>query len=480
MKLRYKFFLAFLLAGLGIVALLAGGMHYFASRNFADYVTNEALERLDDVRERLANEYRVHHGWRRLAVDPRLWEALLRSPLRRYGLPPLPSPPPPMNPEASEGPPPQGALPPPPPLMPLLRNLVLFDAEKRFVAGRAGTPGNAVLRAITVDGTTVGWLGMYPPEHLTDPLQAGFLYRQTRTLAAIGVSIVAVSALLALLLSRHLVGPIRRVAEGARAMASRRFDVSIDVRTSDEIGELAADFNRMARTLERYEYMRRQWIADLSHELRTPLAILRGEIEAVLDGVRDVRREAFESIHAEVMLLAKIVDDLHAITIYESEALAASNQPVAILRIAADVLRAFASRFADAAIDVQDDLDRGGDLTVQGDPDRLTQVFSNIYENALRYTDAPGLFRIRHAEESRTLLLTFEDSAPGVPERALPLLFDRLYRVDPSRSRRQGGSGLGLAISKAIIEGMGGTIAAATSPLGGLRIEITLPLERTN
>jgi two-component system sensor histidine kinase BaeS len=104
------------------------------------------------------------------------------------------------------------------------------------------------------------------------------------------------------------------------------------------------------------------------------------------------------------------------------------------------------------------------------------QLFSNLLENTLRYTDSPGKLKIFHRCEPLMLLLMFEDSGPGVPEASLERIFDRLYRVDPSRSRAKGGSGLGLAICKNIAETHGGTIRAANTPSGGLRIEIMLPL----
>jgi two-component system sensor histidine kinase BaeS len=106
----------------------------------------------------------------------------------------------------------------------------------------------------------------------------------------------------------------------------------------------------------------------------------------------------------------------------------------------------------------------------------LKQVFSNIFENALRYADKPGRLTVHQHQTADRLVISFEDSGPGVPGDALPSLFERLYRAEPSRSRKTGGSGLGLAICKTIIEGHQGEITAANSDGGGLRIEISLPV----
>ena len=111
-----------------------------------------------------------------------------------------------------------------------------------------------------------------------------------------------------------------------------------------------------------------------------------------------------------------------------------------------------------------------------GDADRLQQLFSNLLENTLRYADSPGTLQIWQKHTENRWILFFEDSGPGVPAEALERVFDRLYRVDKSRSRMQGGSGLGLSICKSIVNALGGEIRAVNAASGGLRIEIELPL----
>jgi two-component system sensor histidine kinase BaeS len=287
--------------------------------------------------------------------------------------------------------------------------------------------------------------------------------------------VLVLAALASFILSRHLLRPVEQLAKGAHALASRNFDTRIQVSSGDELGQLAHDFNRMAQTLERYEHMRKQWISDISHELRTPIAILQGEIEAILDGVREMSPETLESIHAEVMLLGKLIGDLHELSIAETGELSFVEEPVHVLQILANSVKIFESRFIQKGITVQLELGQDMDMTVNGDPDRMAQVFSNILENSLRYTTSPGKFRIWQEQRGQFVHLNLEDSEPGVADDSLEHLFDRLYRTDPSRSRKNGGSGLGLAISKSIIELSGGQIHASHSPLGGVRIEIILP-----
>ena len=248
------------------------------------------------------------------------------------------------------------------------------------------------------------------------------------------------------------------------------------MRSGDELGQLVADFNVMAQTLEQYEEMRKQWISDISHELRTPLSILRGEIEAMQDGVRDLNREALESLHSEVWHLGKIVDDLHELCMADSGALHLERKPIDPIEVLKETLKLFHTSFEQAQIEIQSDVLPDKGIILSGDGSRLAQLYANILENTLRYADAPGTLRILCDISAAHLTVAFEDSGPGVPKESLNRLFDRLYRVDSARTRTKGGSGLGLAICRAIAENHGGTISAVNGASGGLRIEIMLPI----
>ena len=278
------------------------------------------------------------------------------------------------------------------------------------------------------------------------------------------------------ILSRHLVAPIRKLTEGTRELTSFNFQKRINVNTSDELGQLAADFNIMARTLERSEQMQQQWISDIAHEMRTPLSILLGEIEAMQDGVRKMDRDTLDSLRSEVLYLRKIVNDLHDLSMIESGTLKFKKSPISLIEGLKGTLKLFQTRLNKRQMTVMDELDISRDYFVKGDPDRLKQVFSNILENTLRYPDVPGILKVWQDREEDNIIIYFEDSGPGVPEKSLELLFDRLYRVDPSRNRSRGGSGLGLAICKNIIEHHEGKITAENGPSGGLRVRIKLPL----
>jgi two-component system sensor histidine kinase BaeS len=156
--------------------------------------------------------------------------------------------------------------------------------------------------------------------------------------------------------------------------------------------------------------------------------------------------------------------------------LAIKKVPVDPAAILGETLGHFRRRFTENHMAIENNLGNHPPITILGDADRLRQLFSNLVENVLRYADAPGVLKIEQARTANRLMLSFEDSGPGVPQDALAHLFERLYRVDRSRTRAHGGSGLGLSICKSFVNALGGEIRAAKGNSGGLRIEVEFPL----
>jgi two-component system, OmpR family, sensor histidine kinase BaeS len=277
---------------------------------------------------------------------------------------------------------------------------------------------------------------------------------------------------------RRWLRPIQQAQQAARQIAEGALDVRLAPRGNDELADLAHDINAMAASLQQLEASRRRWLAELSHEMRTPLAVLRGEVEALVDGVRPVTPTALASLQEEVARVTRLVEDFHQLALSDLRALPcnfSALQPQPLLQRALDrvAVRAQASGLR---LSLQTDADAAV-ATAHWDPQRMEQLLSNLLENSLRYTDAPGQVQVQLAlAGAQQLQICVQDSAPGVPEADLPRLFEPLYRADPSRSRRSGGSGLGLAICLAIVRSHGGQLLAQRSPLGGLRLVATLPL----
>ena len=324
----------------------------------------------------------------------------------------------------------------------------------------------------------MGWIALMPLKHWSHPLETAFLREQTRALFMAGFCVLVLAGAISYFLSRHFLAPIRKLTQATEELGSLNFGTHIDVQSGDEIGRLANTFNSMAAALEKNEILRKQWTSDVAHELRTPLAILRGEIEAMQDGVREIRPERLSSLHEETNRIGKLVDDLHLLFVADSKNLVREKRPVKLLEILRDVIGTFETRLLQARIHVEANSIEDQEAVIMGDEDRLRQLFSNLIENTIRYTNSPGILRINHYRSLQNITLVLEDSSPGVPTEALERVFDRLYRLDKSRSRALGGGGLGLSICKEIVAGHDGAIRAAHSSLGGLLISIEFPLAR--
>jgi two-component system sensor histidine kinase BaeS len=266
---------------------------------------------------------------------------------------------------------------------------------------------------------------------------------------------------------------IRLLARGTNALIRGDYRVRLGAPGHDELAQLARDFNMLAMTLGTAQQARQQWIADIAHELRTPLAVLRAEIESLEDGVRPLDRVAVNSLGHETSRLSRLVEDLHTLAMSDLGALSYHKEPTDLAEAISDVVDAQRRVMEDTGLQIRMKLDDGA--RVLADETRLSQVFANLLQNNLRYTNKPGVIDVSLRRQGEHVLVIWEDTGPGVPAQDLPRLTERLYRVESSRSRAGGGSGLGLAIARAIVEGHGGHLTARASRLGGLAIEIALP-----
>ena len=361
---------------------------------------------------------------------------------------------------------------------PLELRLMLLDADGSIVYGRTELLGTTSERyPLVLDAQPIGSLAVLPGASITELADLRFRERQRGHLWLIALGMALLSALIAVPLSALMTRPVRAFQRTMRRLADGDYTARVAVTGSDELGRLGHDVNALAEALERTEQTRRRWIADLSHELRTPVSLLRGEIEAMQDGVRPLNQNTLISLHGDTQRLARLVDDLYELSMTDLGALSYRKQTLDLSQALAQELDAFRDQFQDAGLDLSLQRNIATPVLVEADEQRLSQLFRNLLHNSLRYTDRGGKLRVTLAQEAGGLLIDFDDTAPGVPADALPRLFERLYRVDGSRSRATGGAGLGLAIARNIVEAHGGSIEALPSALGGLRIRIRLPAQ---
>jgi two-component system sensor histidine kinase BaeS len=276
-------------------------------------------------------------------------------------------------------------------------------------------------------------------------------------------------------LSRHFVKPIRRLEESMRLLNQGNFDVKLAVTGKDELASLSLNFNDLASTLEQNESSRNKWLANVSHELRTPLAIIKGEIEAMQDGIRPLNIENLSSLSEEVIHLQKLINDLGELSNAEIGAMRYQKQRLNLVNLVEQNLVRH-QQYADQTNFKINIKLINSKLLVWADETRINQLIDNIIKNSFKYTDSPGTINVELSTNDNNAVVIIEDSAPNVPEELLDNLFEHLYRVENSRNRKTGGSGIGLALCKNIVEAHQGTISAYQSPLGGIGIRCTLPL----
>lgn len=494
-----KLFLVLLFCMLIISAMILTSVQWSFSQGFGDYLLKAEATQLDKLVTLLEQTYAKDGSWQRLQDNREAWFDLLRQGLEEKHLSPdaLNHPPaddfsPPPHPEHHRHPPPHFGGPhfgsPPeedepngqPPKM-LSRflgsRLQLLDVDKRLVVGLAKTPDGSALRPIQQDKQVVGWLALQPSDLINDHLAQLFIKQQIRNNYRIAGLALCLAVLGSLLVTRKLLIPIKRITAGAKALVKGDYDTQIKVSSTDELGQLASDFNLLARTLQRNEQNRKHWIADISHELRTPLAILRGELEAVQDGIREISQDNIQSLYSEVISLTQLVDDLYQLSLSD---LGSSHYQLVLVDLGdclEDVVQSLLPRFQESGLDLRLINLNNKAILVQADSRRLRQLFLNVLENSRRYSNAGGFCEINVRCTDTHVIINFEDTPPGVPDWSLEKLFDRLYRVDKSRNRELGGSGLGLAICQAIVNAHHGAIQAFHSTYGGLGIKITLPLK---
>lgn len=290
-------------------------------------------------------------------------------------------------------------------------------------------------------------------------------------LAAGGLALLA-----SLLLSRRIVAPLRAMASASQRIAEGHYSERVAVDGVDELGQLAERFNRMAARLEQVEAMRSRLIADVSHELRTPLTILKGSVEGLVDGVLPPA-ETYEQIAREADRLARLVDDLQELSRVEAGAYDLDLKPVSPASLLETTRERLGRQFEAKGVTLACD-PPAGLPPVLADADRIGQVLLNLAGNALHYTPPDGEVRLSAAAGRGEVLFSVQDSGAGIPAEHLEHVFDRFYRVDKSRSRREGGgSGIGLTIAKHLVEAHGGWIKAESEGGGrGSTFTFGLPL----
>lgn len=297
---------------------------------------------------------------------------------------------------------------------------------------------------------------------------------RTALLAALAIALVA-AIVVAVALSSRIATPVTRLVAASRRIAAGHYAERVPTSGGGEVGELAETFNAMAGSLEATERRRLQLVGDVAHELRTPLATLDGYLEGLQDGVVDAEPETWTLLRRETGRLNRLVDDLSELWRAEARQLPLNLEALDVSDLARGVVEQFRAPAATRSLAIEADLPTG--LTVMADRDRVAQVLGNYLSNSIRYSPDGSTVAVSARRGAGEVTIAVRDHGPGLTPEQREHVFERFYRIDPSRSRALGGSGIGLAIVHALADAMGGRAwAESDGPGTGSTFLVSLPV----
>jgi two-component system OmpR family sensor kinase/two-component system sensor histidine kinase BaeS len=263
--------------------------------------------------------------------------------------------------------------------------------------------------------------------------------------------------------------PVRHLIDAAGSLADGDYSRRVESTASPTMRPVVASFNKMAERLERADEQRRQLLADVGHELRTPLTVVRGEIEAMIDGVHPPDAERLELLLEEVAVMERLLTDLRTLSLAEAGALALHREPTDVAALVGDVADGYRRMAAEAGVAVAVDVHEAvGEVVL--DPVRIREVLSNLVINALRAMPRGGELRLTARPVRRDVLIEVADSGSGIAPDEVERVFDRFRKGSTSS-----GSGLGLTISRDLVEAHGGSISLDSSLGVGTVVRVLLP-----
>ena len=309
---------------------------------------------------------------------------------------------------------------------------------------------------------------------MSDATRAAFVDAVRNALVAASLIAVVTAVVVSLAVSGRIAGPVGRLAAAARRIAGGHYSERVSEAGEGEIADLALTFNAMAGSLEATERRRLQLVGDVAHELRTPLATLDGYLEGLEDGVIESSDETWRLLRSETARLTRLVDELAELWRAEAHQLPLKIEPVDLAAVCRDVAERFAPLAEERRIAFA--LDLPSAAMVLADRDRVSQIVANYLSNAIRYAPMGSSVTLSARLHSSKVVVAVVDEGAGLSPDQLEIVFERFYRVDPSRTRALGGSGIGLAIVRALADAMGGRAWAESEGQGrGSRFLVELP-----
>lgn len=300
-----------------------------------------------------------------------------------------------------------------------------------------------------------------------------FINVMNKVLIVIGVLSGVCAVVVGGFLARRISRPVTKTAYIAKQISEGNYNIRFEPGTRiKELDDLAAAINQLSDALGKQENLRKRLTADVAHELRTPLTSLSSHLEAMMEGLWDPTPERLYSCFEEVKRLGTLVADLEQLARMESENLTLKKSQIdlsGLMKIVSETMNGEIKK-KNQSFQME-----GETVFVEADKDRISQVIANLLSNAVKYTPEGGSIKVQVSENPKYGIIKVIDNGIGIPERELPLIFERFYRSDKSRDRRTGGAGIGLAIVKSIVTAHGGTVIAESTKEEGSCFTVTIP-----
>ena len=366
------------------------------------------------------------------------------------------------------------------------QNLILADQNGDILYSSTPIDDVASLSALQLrnafpiqqDGKNVGYILIEGSSNYSSNDEAFLLNRINQAALIAGVIAIAISLLVALFLAYRLLLPVRDLTNGSEQLAAGDLSYRVPIRGNDELATLGKTFNLMADSLQNAEENRQVMTADIAHELRNPLAVQRATLEALQDGIYEPTPDRLGLILEQNQMLTRLVNDLSTLALADAGRLELDKVPTDIYDLLQRVEGKFSVQAAEhgQGITISNDIQGATSLVINIDPIRVEQIINNLISNALRYSPENGQIQLRLSTIKAQVIIDVIDQGPGIPDNALPHIFERFYRADKSRSRQEGGTGLGLAIARQLAEAHGGSLNAVNLPAGGSKLTLSLPI----
>jgi two-component system sensor histidine kinase BaeS len=441
-SIRTKFIILFLTVS--IIALSAAFLlRELLIKDFKEYLEGEIEDRVYWVSAHIEGTYE-HSGWREdLLIEDVVWAYLLGLDIRILDD--------------------KGNL--------VMDRVTAFErlspiTKKRILSMIKSTESNSdryLPYPLFLKGKEIGHLEV----KFLMPKKVGlFIERSNRFLLIALLSIGGITILLSLIFSKRLTDPIKKLSSAAKEISYGNLNVTVNIQSGDEISELAHAFNSMSKTLKKQDILRKKLITNTAHELRTPLAVMRAELEGMLDGLISINESQIRSLYEEVGRLKKILDAIEDLSHAQASSLTLNKQPIKLRTFLEEFFEKYKRLLKDK--DVSLELFCNEDIIVCVDPERLSQIIINLLSNSIKATEK-GKIWIKAGVDKTWIFIEIGDTGKGIKEEELPFIFERFYK-----SFRDG-VGLGLSIVKELIDAHEGFIKVQSEYEKGSIFTIYLP-----